>query len=197
MPRSKPPHCGRGCRSASARRVRVPPRHEVSPGVALARNRSDRLNEDGYLAGRRSSCTREFRLWPGTESQISGRSETFAAAMLAAFLGAFLLWGVGFSHLDVLHNAAHDTRHSTGFPCHSARMAVFRRLVFAALCAGLVSGVSPRPPHQIGTVPLILEAEQYEKPAAATMTGGAHQHAGAWEPQDGSSAPPIHCLRMC
>lgn len=64
-------------------------------------------------------------------------------------------------------------------------MTVFRRLVFAALCAGLVSGVFATIAHQIGTVPLILEAEQYEKPAAATMTAGAHQHASAWEPQDG------------
>jgi len=55
---------------------------------------------------------------PETGSRISARSETLAAAMLAAVLGVFLLWGVGFSHLEVLHNAAHDTRHSTGFPCH-------------------------------------------------------------------------------
>jgi len=44
--------------------------------------------------------------------------ETLVAAAMAALLGAFLLWGVGFSHSDVLHNAAHDTRHSVGFPCH-------------------------------------------------------------------------------
>ena len=24
----------------------------------------------------------------------------------------------GFSHLEIVHNAAHDTRHSNGFPCH-------------------------------------------------------------------------------
>jgi len=24
----------------------------------------------------------------------------------------------GFSHLEAVHNAAHDTRHSAGFPCH-------------------------------------------------------------------------------
>ncbi len=55
---------------------------------------------------------------PGAVSQVSSRSETLLAAMFAAFLGAFLIWGVGFSHIDVLHNAAHDTRHSAGFPCH-------------------------------------------------------------------------------
>jgi cobalt transporter subunit CbtB len=45
-------------------------------------------------------------------------SPTLIAAAMAALFGAFLLWGVGFSHSEVLHNAAHDTRHSTGFPCH-------------------------------------------------------------------------------
>jgi len=25
---------------------------------------------------------------------------------------------VGFSHIDVIHNAAHDVRHSNAFPCH-------------------------------------------------------------------------------
>jgi len=46
------------------------------------------------------------------------RSETRVAAALAVLLGLFLLWGVGFSHIPVLHNAAHDTRHSLAFPCH-------------------------------------------------------------------------------
>jgi len=45
-------------------------------------------------------------------------------------------------------------------------MAVFRRLVFAALCAGLLSGVFATVAHQIATVPLILEAETYEKSSA-------------------------------
>jgi cobalt transporter subunit CbtB len=36
----------------------------------------------------------------------------------AALLGAFLVGGVGFSHLTAVHNAAHDYRHSMGFPCH-------------------------------------------------------------------------------
>jgi cobalt transporter subunit CbtB len=46
------------------------------------------------------------------------RSEIRVAAVLAALLGLFVLWGVGFSHIPVLHNAAHDTRHSLAFPCH-------------------------------------------------------------------------------
>ncbi len=36
----------------------------------------------------------------------------------AALLGVFLVGGVGFSHIMAVHNAAHDYRHSMGFPCH-------------------------------------------------------------------------------
>jgi cobalt transporter subunit CbtB len=38
--------------------------------------------------------------------------------VFAALLGALVIWAVGFSHIDIAHNAAHDTRHSVGFPCH-------------------------------------------------------------------------------
>jgi cobalt transporter subunit CbtB len=37
---------------------------------------------------------------------------------MSALLGLFMVGFVGFSHLDVVHNAAHDTRHSLAFPCH-------------------------------------------------------------------------------
>ena len=32
--------------------------------------------------------------------------------------GIAMLYGVGFATTDAVHNAAHDTRHATGFPCH-------------------------------------------------------------------------------
>jgi cobalt transporter subunit CbtB len=40
------------------------------------------------------------------------------AATLSAALGVILVWGVGFSPIEIFHNAAHDVRHSNGFPCH-------------------------------------------------------------------------------
>jgi cobalt transporter subunit CbtA len=67
-------------------------------------------------------------------------------------------------------------------------MAVFRRLLLAALCAGLVSGVLAAVAHQFGTVPLILKAETYERPTpAAGQAGHAHEPAAAaeWEPENG------------
>jgi cobalt transporter subunit CbtB len=45
-------------------------------------------------------------------------SQRVAAGLSAIAFGLVLVVGVGLSHADKLHNAAHDTRHSIGFPCH-------------------------------------------------------------------------------
>ena len=39
-------------------------------------------------------------------------------AMGALFLGIFVVFTVGFAGASVLHEAAHNTRHSIAFPCH-------------------------------------------------------------------------------
>ena len=53
------------------------------------------------IAGTRVRTT--ARLWPS----------------MAVFLfGLVVIYAVGFSTVSKLHNAAHDTRHATGFPCH-------------------------------------------------------------------------------
>jgi cobalt transporter subunit CbtB len=46
------------------------------------------------------------------------QSQRLTAAVSAMILGAFLVYFAGFSHIDAVHNAAHDTRHSSAFPCH-------------------------------------------------------------------------------
>ena len=43
-------------------------------------------------------------------SQIAGLS--------ALLLGVFFIYGVGFAESELIHNAAHDGRHSIAFPCH-------------------------------------------------------------------------------
>ncbi len=40
------------------------------------------------------------------------------AALASILLGAAFIFIIGFSHIEVVHNAAHDTRHSAAFPCH-------------------------------------------------------------------------------
>lgn len=47
------------------------------------------------------------------------KSDTgFAAIFCAAALGLFFIFGSGFAAPNMAHNAAHDTRHATAFPCH-------------------------------------------------------------------------------
>jgi cobalt transporter subunit CbtA len=73
-------------------------------------------------------------------------------------------------------------------------MASFRNIVFAAALAGLIAGLFATIVHTVGTVPIILQAETYEKAAdnsapPATDADAAtaeHQHgAEAWAPTDG------------
>lgn len=77
-------------------------------------------------------------------------------------------------------------------------MAVFRRLFFAALCAGLLAGIFATVVHQLGTVPIILKAEVYEAaaqrppvqthpPAHSHADTAAHETAAAaWSPESGA-----------
>ena len=48
----------------------------------------------------------------------ASRSSAVLQAVLAMALGLFVVFMVGFSHIDAVHNATHDVRHSNAFPCH-------------------------------------------------------------------------------
>ena len=50
--------------------------------------------------------------------QLSAVKEKVLTSLMVIALGAVLLFGAGFSEMSQLHNAAHDGRHSAGFPCH-------------------------------------------------------------------------------
>ncbi|MDH0745083.1 CbtB-domain containing protein [Pseudomonas sp. GD03842] len=53
-----------------------------------------------------------------TASSTSTLTQRLTAAISAMVLGACLVYFAGFSHIAAVHNAAHDTRHSSAFPCH-------------------------------------------------------------------------------
>ena len=42
----------------------------------------------------------------------------WAAIALAGIFGATLIFFAGLAQSETLHDAAHDVRHATGFPCH-------------------------------------------------------------------------------
>lgn len=70
-------------------------------------------------------------------------------------------------------------------------MSVFRWIVFSAVIAGGVVGLAVTAVQDLGTVPLILKAEVYERAADAGHTHGSaapapHEHVDeGWSPQDG------------
>ena len=45
-------------------------------------------------------------------------TSTLVQIVSAVILGLAMIYGVGFAHMDVVHNAAHDVRHAFAFPCH-------------------------------------------------------------------------------
>ncbi len=51
-----------------------------------------------------------------TSTKVSASNKL--PALFAAILGLVLVFTAGFAKTHVLHNAAHDARHSAGFPCH-------------------------------------------------------------------------------
>ena len=53
-----------------------------------------------------------------TAGRSDQRTSAMAAAGLALVVGLFLVFATGFAHPQVIHNAAHDSRHAMSFPCH-------------------------------------------------------------------------------
>jgi cobalt transporter subunit CbtB len=45
-------------------------------------------------------------------------SQRIVIGFASLFLGSTLIFGVGLAQDQRMHNAAHDTRHAIGFPCH-------------------------------------------------------------------------------
>lgn len=52
------------------------------------------------------------------DAQTRSRMAVLLSAGVAGLLGVVILYGVGFAGPDLIHNAAHDTRHSINTPCH-------------------------------------------------------------------------------
>jgi cobalt transporter subunit CbtB len=56
---------------------------------------------------------------PAGDGAVAALTLSRAIPIFAALLlGMFIVGGVGFSHIEAVHNAAHDYRHSMAFPCH-------------------------------------------------------------------------------
>ena len=54
-------------------------------------------------------------LTPAVSPAITDRARLIVGS---AVLGVTLIFLAGFAAPDIVHNAAHDTRHAAAFPCH-------------------------------------------------------------------------------
>jgi cobalt transporter subunit CbtB len=52
------------------------------------------------------------------QSQTAAQSSGLGAVLVTALFGLALVWLIGFGPSQILHNAAHDSRHALTFPCH-------------------------------------------------------------------------------
>ena len=53
-----------------------------------------------------------------TSAQSAAKSSVLMQSIFVAMVGMTLVFVAGFAHSQTIHDAAHDMRHSTGFPCH-------------------------------------------------------------------------------
>ena len=53
-----------------------------------------------------------------TKTIASAKSQTLLSVLFVALIGMTTLFIAGHAQSQVLHDAAHDVRHATGFPCH-------------------------------------------------------------------------------
>lgn len=49
---------------------------------------------------------------------LTTSKSNFLPIALAALMGIAIMFVAGHIQADALHDAAHDVRHATGFPCH-------------------------------------------------------------------------------
>ena len=66
----------------------------------------------GVTVGR-IDMTTQTKTIDGTKAQSA-----LLAALFVAVLGGAMLFLAGHAQSATLHDAAHDVRHATGFPCH-------------------------------------------------------------------------------
>ncbi len=59
----------------------------------------------------------EMTMTAMTKAAASSGSATLSIAFVA-LIGATMLFVAGHAQSATLHDAAHDMRHATGFPCH-------------------------------------------------------------------------------
>ncbi len=83
----------------------------------MSRESGDLPNNDRAICPQPLVST-EGDMTATVQSRSISFTQRLAVGVSAMFLGSFVIFGVGLAQDARLHNAAHDTRHAIGFPCH-------------------------------------------------------------------------------
>jgi cobalt transporter subunit CbtB len=67
---------------------------------------------------RLETASRRVIMTATTRAKTASIPHRISIGLISIFFGMFFVYGVGIAQDSRLHNAAHDTRHSLGFPCH-------------------------------------------------------------------------------
>lgn len=72
----------------------------------------------GMTAKETTDMTNQISRMMQLTAPLSGRAARHAAILAMAVIGAGIIGVAGNLQAASLHDAAHDVRHATGFPCH-------------------------------------------------------------------------------
>ena len=61
---------------------------------------------------------KEHKMTTTTLTRVSEKTTALLSVLGMLMLGAVILFAAGHAQSATLHDAAHDVRHATGFPCH-------------------------------------------------------------------------------
>ena len=86
--------------------------------VRKAAGDTAKRNPFGIVANHSEGIMSVFNSATATSPVTTTRAPVLLPSAMAVLFGALMLGLVGFSSMDVVHNAAHDTRHANAFPCH-------------------------------------------------------------------------------
>ncbi|WP_333815197.1 CbtB domain-containing protein [Tabrizicola sp.] len=53
-----------------------------------------------------------------SSTRASDKTAALVPLIAMALLGVALIFAAGHAHSATIHDAAHDVRHASGFPCH-------------------------------------------------------------------------------
>jgi cobalt transporter subunit CbtB len=80
-------------------------------------DRSGMIHLTGILSGANTEVVMLATKMNSTALSLS-LSQRIATGAFAGLFGFMLLYAAAFANSDILHNAAHDTRHAIVVPCH-------------------------------------------------------------------------------